>query len=69
MQLIIKSVRVLPLLLIRCQTILPEDDVVAHRQCEYRSSTGCDLAPAEPGLIQDTRKGTRLPFICAYCRQ
>lgn len=48
-QLFIKGLRVLPFLLECRQPVLPEDDVIAHCQREYASSTCCDLAPAELG--------------------
>jgi hypothetical protein len=67
MQLLIQGLRVLPLLLVRRQPILPEDDMVAHRQGEDRSRTRCDFAPTELGPLEDTREGTRLPSALAYC--
>jgi hypothetical protein len=63
MQLVVQNLRLLTLLLICRQTILAKDYVIAHRQRERGSSSGCDLAPTELNAIDHTQEGLGMPLI------
>lgn len=60
MQLAIECLRILPLLLIHRKPILPEDDMVPHRQREQRSSTRRYPSPTHPTSFIQTHDRTRL---------
>src|SRR5260370_15620997 len=55
----IQSLRILPLLLIRCKPILPKDNVVPHRQREQSRSARCDLSPANLTPFKQTHDHSR----------
>lgn len=59
-QLTVQTLRILSLLLIRRQTVLPKDNVVPHRQREQRRSARCNLAPTLVTSLIQTHQRARL---------